>query len=264
MTYLIDGQPLDNPTLGWVFRSASKPLPRFDLLRPDLTIGGRDGVAPGLPVTVDAPTVVLVVQTPRANLPALVALVTRGTYLTDSARPGRRIRYEVTALTPTGYGPEDQVVDASFTIRYPTVAWRDDTDATTTTALSSASVTVAGLFPGLSADIPDAILRIRGAVSGLQITDAGSGSWVTYSGAVTGAQWLRYESDTGRAYLTTTDTWTGGTEVSGEIDFGGGRGWFELSPQWSTPAARTAQLTVTTATRSAASIQVRGRGAHIV
>lgn len=266
MTYLIDGQPLDDPTLNWVLRAVSKPLPTLEFSRHDLVTAGRDGVLPGMPVTVEAPTIALTVQTPRENLPTLIALAARGSYLTDSARPSQRVHYELVQAEPTGYGPENAVVEARLVLRYPQVTWRDTTLTTTpATTLTAASITVPGLFPGTSAEIPDALIRIKGAATGVQVTDAGSGSWFTYAAPLSASEYLRFDSATGRAWITTTDTWTGGTDVSGDLDYGGERGWFELSPTWgATPATRSVAITIATASRTGAAIQVRGRGAYVV
>lgn len=260
MTHRIDFIPLDNPALGWVFRSLSKRLPRLEFQRPDMPNAGRDGTVEGLPAWVSAPELDLVVMTPRANLAALIMLVSRGKYLDDTNQPGRRVRFELLEVTPTGYGHEDEIVDATFRIRHPSVFWRDSVESTMSVALSAASVTVGGLFPGMSAPIADATIRVRGACTGLQISDS-DGSWLTFPDIPAG-HWLRIEG--ARVFLTSTDTWSGGDERSGLLDFGGPRGTFEITPDYTDVTTRAGKLTVTTATRASAQIEVRGRGAHIV
>jgi hypothetical protein len=205
----------------------------------------------------------LVVQTPRVNRRALLALAKRGGVLTNLYDPGDVV-VEFASASSTGYGAAEGIVDVALTFRIPDAAARGVEVTSAAVALGVASVPVSGLFPGLSVDVQDAIVRVKGAVTGLQVTDSG-GSWFTYGGSVTGASWLRFEAATGRAFVTATDTWSGGTEVSGAVDFGGPRGLFEISPTWGAdPAVRDGRLTVATGTRSGASVQVRGRAAYLV
>jgi hypothetical protein len=77
--------------------------------------------------------------------------------------------------------------------------------------------------------------------------------------------YLRFHSDTGRAYVTTTDAWTGGTEVTGQILNGPGPYLFEATPYFTTdPGARFARLTVTSdALASAPAIEIRGKRAYV-
>lgn len=120
------------------------------------------------------------------------------------------------------------------------------------------------ILSGISAPVQDAVIRVKGAATGIQITDQ-SGAWVTLPDVAAG-RWVRFEADTGRAFETTTDTWTGGTEVSGAVDFGGPRGVFEITPALTPgdPTSRVGRLTVTTASRSGAVVEVRGKSAHLL
>jgi hypothetical protein len=206
------------------------------------------------------------VRTPKAHLQTLVALFSGEGTLSVTADASRSVAFELLSWAHTGYGQAEAFLDVTFLIRLPHVYWRDSAESTSVAAaLSSASVAVTGLFPGLSAPVQDVIVRVKGATAGLQVTDT-AGSWFAYAPALTGTQYLRFESATGRAFVTTTDTWTGGTEVSGSVDFGGPRGVFEITPRLAPadPSSRDGRLTVATATRSGASIQVRGKGAYLV
>ena len=264
MTYSVSGVPLDNPAFGWLFRAPSKPISEIVRERANLIIPGTDGVVPGLPATMSAVTLPLVVQTSRANLQTLVALVSAEGSLTVTADPSRSVQFELLSWTYEGYGEGEAILDVTFVIRLPGAYWRAVAETTSAAAaLSSGSVAVGSLFPGLSAPVQDAIVRVKGATTGLQVTDSG-GSWFTYAPALTGSQYLRFEAATGRAYVTSSDTWTGGTEVSGDVDFGGPRSVFEITPYFTDPSARAGQLVVATASRSSADIRVRGRAAHVV
>lgn len=263
MTYSLNGIPFDNPDFGWRFRSTSKPLADLSAELSSVPRQGRHGLLSPAPGVLGAPTLLMVVQTPRAHLQTLEALVRQGGVLTSTYGPGSAV-VEFVSASPTGYGPAESIVDLAVVFRVPAGVARGAEVTSDAVALASASVPVGGLLPGLAVDVQDAILRVKGAVTGLQVTDSG-GSWFTYGGAIGATQWLRFEADTGRAFMTDTDVWTGGAEVSGAVDFGGPRGLFEITPAWTTdPAVREGRLTVATGTRTGASIQVRGRPAYFL
>lgn len=263
MTYSLNGIPFDNRTYGWTLRGASMPLADLTHELSSVSRQGRHGVISPDPGLLGAPTIMLVVQTPRAQRQTLEAFVRKGGVLTSSYEPGQMV-VEFASLSPTGHGDAEKIIDLAITFRVPAAAARAAEITTAPVALGAASVPVTGLFPGLGLEVQDAIVRIKGAASGLQVTDSG-GSWFTFAGPIASTEWLRFEADTGRAFKTTTDTWSGGSEVSGQIDYGGPRGLFEISPAWgSDPAVRDGRLTVATATRTGASVQVRGRAAFLV
>jgi len=263
--YAVNGIPLDNPEYQWAMLTGSKPISELTRERAVVSQSGRDGVVRGMAATTPPPQPTFIVQTPRVNLEALLSLWGAAGVLSIVGAPGRVVEFETLATTYTGYLPGDALIDLAVRVRLPGSFWRDAIVSTSpATALVSASATVSGLFPGLSAEVQDAVVRVKGAATGLQVTDSG-GSWFTYSGALNSSQWLRFEADSGRAFVTSTDTWTGGTEVSGDVDYGGPRGIFEISPKWTTdPAVRAGQLIVATGSRSAASVQVRGRAAFLL
>lgn len=261
MTITIDGVALDNPSLGWVLRAMSKPVPTVNWDRADLRVNGKAGVVAGLPILVDAPTVELVVQTPKTNLAALMTLVTRGAHLADTDRTGQRVRFEVIKFEPDEFG---DIIDARFLLRYPAVYWRDDTDTTTPpTSISGTSVTMSGFLPGISAPIEDAVIRVKGSVSGLVVSDHG-GSWFSVDGTVGASEWLRFEAATGRAFITTADAWVGGTETSDRVDYSSDG--FQIAPYWTgSPDTRSGRVTISTQSRSGTpTIEIRAKGAHVV
>ncbi|MGF3056142.1 hypothetical protein [Microbacterium sp. YY-01] len=115
---------------------------------------------------------------------------------------------------------------------------------------------------GLSAPVNDAVLRLRGPAESCLVTDS-SGAWVSLP-PVPANQYVRFDAKTGRAWQTTSDTWTGGTEVSGLVDFGGPRGWFEITPVLTSPDDRRGKLTVAgTGVSGATRLEVRGRAAYL-
>ena len=259
--YSINNVPLDNPDMGWSFLGSSKPLAGHTRDRQSLTAAGRDGVIHVPGATFGPVGLSLVVETPRANLEHLVALFAEDGHLSLTTAPSRTARFEFMASSPVGYGNADELVDVTFTIRLIDAAWRGITERTYAAALDASQVTLE-VFPGMSAPVQDAVLRIRGFASALRVTDAASGAWLTFQ-SLQPDRWLRIEGR--RAFLTSTDTWAGGTDVSGDLRQGGPRRRFEITPlRGSTPAERAGRLTVTTVTRGdGAAIEVRGRSAHL-
>ena len=263
--YSLNAVPLDNTDYGWVVLAESTPLSQHGRALTTLRFPGRDGVHP-LTATFDPVPLSLLVETPREHLETLLALATTATVLTLTADSSRTAAVEFVAAPLDGTGDADAIVDVRLVFRLPGAFWRDTAETTIdAVALGGASVEV-DLLEGLSAPVQDAIVRVAGACTGLRVTDDGTGSWFDYSGTLGASDYLRFESSSGRAWVTTSDVWTGGTEVSGAIDFDGPRGVFELGPVVDPidPADRKATIVVTTATRSGASVRVRGRGAYLV
>lgn len=263
MTYSLNGIPFDNDTYGWSLQDISNPLADLDNEITAMTLQGRHGVMSNGPGVLGAPVLTFVVQCPQSTRQTLEALARMGGTLTSDFEPGAAT-VEFVSASPRLLSVAGGRVNVSITFRIPGAAARGPDITSSSIALGAASVPVTGLLPGLALEVQDAVIRVKGSVTGLQVTDSG-GSWFTYSGAISGSSWLRFESATGRAFLTGTDTWSGGVEVSGAVDFGGPRGLFEIAPSWvADPSVRSGQLTVATATRSGASVQVRGRAAHLV
>ncbi|MDR6142033.1 hypothetical protein QE375_001587 [Microbacterium foliorum] len=261
--YSVNGVPLDNPSLGWILRSPTKPLSTLTYGRASIESVGRDGVVAGLPATTGPVTLRFVVQTARANLETLIAAFGAGGVLALTASTGREVQFETLSFTPEGFGAADAIVDATFLIRLPAAFWRDITAKTETAALTAASVAVS-VFGGISAPVADAIIRVQGAATAIQVTDS-SGAWATLPNVAAG-QWVRFEAASGKAFITTTNTWAGGTDVSGQVDFGGPRGVFEIAPSLTpgNPAVRFGQVAVTTASRTGAAVDVRGKAAYVL
>ena len=264
--YSINGVPLQNPGMGWVLRASSRPLPGVVKRRASVPSGG-DGVVPAA-AEYDAVSVTLVVKTRRAGLRSLYALFgAPRLVLSYTDQPSLSAAVELASASPEGRGSAEEVVDATFIVSIPGAFWRTAEVTSTAQNLTAASVVakILNADGGISAPVGDAIVRVKGQVTALQVTDS-SGAWMTFP-AVPAGQWLRFHADTGRAFLTTTDTWTGGTEVSGDVDFGGPRNRFEIVPFFPTPAdptVREGRLTVASTVRVGASIQVRARAAHLV
>lgn len=253
---LVNGVALDNPTFDWTLMRASRVLPVVARERPAVRIAGRDGILSGLPATSREVTLRLVVETPPANRETLVSLFRDAGVLSDA---GREAVYEVAGVAQHELETQAPRVEVAVDVTVPGACWRAAADVTFTVALSAASVTLSA-FPGISAPVADGLVRLTPAAAGVQVTDT-SGAWVRLPDAAAG-QWVRFEMDSGKCFRTTTDTWSGGVDISGLVDFGGPRGVFELTPRWvADPSVRDARVTVSSASRSGASVQVRGKAA---
>jgi hypothetical protein len=260
----VNGTPLDNPTLGWIFRSGSVPYSGLEANIIDLRVAGRDGLVP-VPATLGAPVWPLKVNTPPSGWEPLLALFSaQELVLTRTDRPTIEARARLRGSSPDRVFPRNEWIDATFLVEITEAYWRDKATTTTPiTPLTSASVELS-VFAGGSAPVSDAMIRIQGATTGVRVTDA-SGAWVTLPDCAAG-QYVRFESKTGQCFRTTTDTWVGGTEISGLVDFGGPRGNFEITPVLAAgdPTSRVGKLTVTSATRASSSVAVRGKAAYIL
>lgn len=262
--YSLNGIPLDNASFGWTFLEGSSPILAHSVERERLRIPGRDGTVP-LPGSTAPSIMRLLVETPGgAPYEALLALASADPVVTLTSNPNRIAATEFLGSSGSADANGEEIIEVELLLNVPGAFWRDlNTTTTAAVNLTTAAVELE-VMAGISAPVQDAIIRVKGACTGLQVSDDVGGSYFAYSGTLTGTQWLRFEAATGRAYVTTSDVWTGGTEVSGEIDYDGPRGVFEIMPDLTVgdPADRTGRLNVSTATRSAASVQVRGRGAY--
>jgi hypothetical protein len=266
--FTINGVPLDNTTYGWLFRKGSQPFITLEQQVGQVTVVGQRGITQ-FPTGVTAGLWPCIIYTPDAHRESLNALFTQPKLqLSPMAKPDRVADAQLMASEVDRIFPRGEFVDMRYTLALLDAAWRDRNASTTalTSLADTASVTVGGLLSGGSAPVQDAIVRVRGGVGGLQVTDAASGSWFAYGDTIAAGSYLRFDSQTGRAWVTTTDTWTGGTEVSGAIDYDGPNQRFELTPTFSGVNAhqRAASLLVSTGTRtSTAAIQVRARRAYV-
>lgn len=263
--YSIDGIPLDNPAVKWSLMAATKPRADLNAQRTSLRIPGRPGVADLAETTfetLDAPTLTFVVETRAPNYEALLSLFATGTTLTLTDIPGRSATYGLLSTGYEAYGDTDQDerIDVTALVRIPGVFWRDTAVSTFMAALGAANVTLDAWACG--GMVVDPIVRVTGPVTGCKITSGPA--WLTFPD-LTAGQWLRYDSATGRAYLTTTDTWSGGTEVSGQVGVDGPANCFAVFPTRLSPTVSVGRVGIATGSRSAASkVEIRGKGAYIV
>lgn len=268
--FSLNGVPLDNDDLGWSLQVGSHTVVELRAILADVAMPGVDGVAWLAGVNLDASMLPLRMRVESAGVEAFNALLKQSPLtLTRSDRSGVECRVELASTRVIDDQPALGWALIEVTLRSTSVYWRD-TDASTSSLTAfptdEGSVGVTGLWSGLSGPVQDAIVRVRGPVAGCRVTDSG-GSWVAFP-TVEAGTYLRFEAEPRRAFVTGTDTWTGGTEVSGSVDYDGPRGGFEVAPYFvnGDPSAREGRVTATRDTpySSGAAVEVRGRGAYLI
>lgn len=264
--YSINGIPLSNPSLGWEMLAPSVPLSSLQQKMTRSEQAGRDGVT-AAPSTRGPVSWKFTVRTPHANLSTLLGLFSEQMLIVrEVTAPDRYALGKLASSTVEQHFPRVDLYSHSFLVEIQEGCWRGDE---VTTALVPAAPAGAHLavFPGLSAPVQDAVVRLKGPLQDPQVLDT-SGAFVALAGTIPSGEYLRFEASTGRAWLTPSDTWSGGDEVSGLIDFGGPRGVFEITPRYPTPAdptIREGRLTLAQASyNTGAGIQVRGKPAFLL
>lgn len=259
--YSVNGIPLHNPAKQWRLLGDTNPFSALAANITRLSHAGFDGYE-DLGASFEAPSLAFVIETPRANLDQLYALfLKKDSELSLTDVPGRVIRFQTESISANGWGAGDYMVDVTVLISLSTVWWRDIAESTSAPATLGGLVTV-NVFPGISAPIRDAIIRVKGETSGFQVTDS-QGAFFKYTANLTQTQYVRFHSDTGRAFLTSSDSWTGGTEVTDKIDYGPTPFFFEITPSFTDPSNRVGELAVQTSSNTAR-IQVRGRNSYVI
>lgn len=265
MSYSINGIPLDNPTYGWKVLRGSTPVMGYERSAASIGSIGRDGERPLPSVRTDGSIQLMVRYTDETRSALINLMATPEIVVRDSKRPGWKATGRLLTASPEKfYGHTDWGVEL-FVISIPGGVWRADTITTPKVAASPLGITLE-LFEGITAPVQDAMVRLEGPLEKAQVIDS-AGSYFTVRGTILAGQYIRYELATGRAWLTTTDTWTGGTEISGEVDTGGPRHIFEITPSLkepTNPMDTVGKLTLSQASFNAGSgIQVRGANASL-
>lgn len=256
----INGVQLDDPARGWVELDLSELVAGTAISRPSLTRPGIDGSVP-MPGTLDTPAVAVAVSCRKSALATL-----RAVFLQPTLNLGRAGTYgtavaELKAITAVPVtGGTDPEMEVKAVLELPGVWYRGDVE-TFTKPLAAASEALS-VFPGITGKVTDALVRFTGCTDP-KATDA-AGSFVAYTGTIADGAWLRIDTATGRGWTTTTDVWTGGTEVDPlALTFGKGPGFLTITPSFTDPATRAGALTVTTTARTAgATASIQGRNAY--
>ncbi|MCU1441141.1 MAG: hypothetical protein JWP85_2138 [Rhodoglobus sp.] len=257
-TYILNGVDLDDNAYGWSIQSSSEPHPGIKKRSLGQRGGQRDGNTP-LPASEDSPIVRLTVRVPDSGVQMFEAFIDAEVLIL-----GHDSQEAVVELIDASPAHGFDFTEFSCLFRFNEMFWRDPAVATSVAAALAADSVVVSVMAGLTAPVRDAIVRVKGGFTDLKVIDS-RGSFFHAGLALPNTSWLRFESDTGRAFTTATDVWAGGTEVTGSIDNGAGAYYLQLSPYFTDLAVRTARLTVETAGRSGSpTIEVRGKRAHRV
>lgn len=261
--YSINGVELQNPTLGWIFRRGSTPVSSLEFTATDLELPGRDGVTT-FPTTRRPVSFSITIRSPLTTRSALLDLMSEPVLsVTTTKKPGLVATARAISSTVDAYHDALGWAEDTFILEVPSGSWRDATVTTTTKLVPVPTTAVLNLFPNLSAPVQDAIVRFQGPIQEPQLMDE-RGSFVVYKATIPSGTYVRFEAATGRAWETTTDTWSGGTEVSGFIDFNGPRGRFEITPSGPHGGSRTGKLSLTQKSYNTGSgVQVRGKAAYL-
>lgn len=260
--FSLNGIDLTDDARGWAFSYNSQPLSALAFDRVALTRPGRDGVLP-LPAgaRAEAPALPLEVVLTKSGLDALAALFGSPALLLDW--DGREVDCELMSFAPLHEGGDGEVVTVAILLRLSSVYWRDPAVTTSAAIVLGANSVNVDVLAGLTGPVRDAIVRVAGGCSDLRLT-GGDGSWIAYPTAIADGDYLRIDTESGRAWLTSTDTWTGGTEVTGLLNNGPGSYPLSIIPTFTDPAVRVGRIVVTSTARTTASIEVRGRRAFSV
>lgn len=261
--YSVDGIALNNPGMGWKLRGPSRPLSDLTADRASLRVPGQPGVVANVDdklASLGPPTPMFMVQSRRNRYETLLSLFAGAEVLTLRDNPGKRAVVEFVTSNHNGLTSRDEIVDVTATLRIPGVFWRDTDEQTFTQAIAAAASVTVDLWP-MTGLVTDAVVRARGPFTNLVLASRGASLRLGDLGA---ASYIRYHCATGHAFVTATDTWVGGTPVSGMVDAIGPGNRFAIYPSKLDELVERGRVTATTGTRGAgAQIEVRGRAAYL-
>jgi hypothetical protein len=264
MGFLINGIELNEPSKKWKVSERSKVLPAISRRVQSLTRPGRSGVV-RVPADYDVGSFTLVVNSPRANVETLAALLsTPDAVLTHSDRAGVEALLDLVSIDYPRLAPSDRVVAVTAVYRLTESFWRDAADSTTAAvSLASGSGSVEP-WTGLSAPVEDALVLVHGPATSIEAVDHLTGSGFAWSGTLDSSSSLVYDMDSQEARITAGSSFTGGTDATGGLVMIGDRMrlWPVVDSGDLTTAARI-DFTVVGAS-AATEAQVRGRASYAV
>jgi len=265
--YSICDIPLDNEAMGWSIQSDSEFMPELQMESTELRTPGIDGYKKISRSPRIAPTLPLVIRTPKENLNTLMALFAQDdAYISLVDTPTRRAFFELYSMKPKGLTPFDETVEVSIALGIPGVYWRDRDMTYGVSQPIANPVEYFNVFPDISGKINDAQIFVGGAFGHVEVRDSG-GSFVrtTKIWAHPGYGML-YIAETRRAFMATVaDPWIPLGDVSDGIATSGGSR-FQIEPYLiaDDPDDRTGRIKVTTDNQSGVTFRVAARGAYLV
>lgn len=263
MGFQINGIALNQPTKRWEVSERSKVMPAIARRVVSLTRPGRSGVV-RVPADYDVGTFTLVVNTPRANVEPLAALLSiPDAVLTNTDYAGRQALLDLVSIDYPRLAPSDRMVAVTAIYRLTEAFWRDTSPSTTSAvALSGGSGNVTP-WVGQSAPVEDALILVHGPATQVTVVDHTTGFGYEWVGTLDSSHALVYDMDSQEARLT-TGAFTGGTDATGGLAMIGDR--MRLYPILDSGTLATAGRVDFTLTGAggASAAQVRGRAAYAV
>lgn len=266
-SYTINEVPLDNDTFGWRVLRRTQALMGITRKLAAVEVPGRHGVLPGVPAFKGAPTATFVIRTPGTGVEPLYALLMKDEgngYLRLTENDDRSAQFEIASIDAQGLTVMDELVDVSFTLRFPTADWRATAETTEDFTVSD-PVQSYEILAGIGADIIDADIFVGGNFGNFELYDTSSGAWLKTVKTWThvSGTGLLYVGATGQAFrANTASPWTPLADVSDYVDVSGGGG-FRITPGWtSDPSDRIAELELTTTNQSGVTFKVRANNAY--
>lgn len=280
VTYSIDGVSLNDPGDRWHLSRATRRRALPAVRTTSVTTPARHGEAfmPGAPYMASTMAVALIITDrdaagvhrgpaqAEANLELITGLLSGPHRLFRlehhiSSTESRVAMGEVNASAePKLLGFRAELWEWTFIISIPGVFWSDGKAPVLAqgAAALSGSLALSGLAGG-SAPITDAVVRLLGPFNGkASVTDARSGTGLSWQGTLAASTYLYLNADTLRAWTSTSATaWTSGTDVTSGLDYPYA-GPLQLTPT-TTAAGTTYALAYTLPVANAASTAVAVR-----
>lgn len=276
--YSINGVNIGYSTannFGWVLlRNGTSQLGGITRSLNKVSVPGYDGYFQA-PSTRTGQVLVFTIQTPRANLESLMAVLSHTGYdpnfprlgkIEVSSGAGKAAYFELASAIPSSSQSNDDFVRVTATLEVPFGGWRDQATTQTTIAVTTNPTVSTAVGTGSSLEIPDMDVFIQGNVGTMQIVDS-KGSWLRTTSAYTFASGtgIFYQGSTGRAFsATNASPWVSTGDLGYAVDASGGG--FKMTPKFNptTPNTRSVELTILSVLLSSVQVLVRWRGAHVL
>ncbi len=252
LTYKINGVELNDPAQGWTLVRGSIPVSGLEFSSPALDVPGLDGTVflPSTRRPVAFNFIIKSTLTTRSKLLALMS--TPKLEITDDRRPGMVATGRLLTSSVEAYHEAKGWTKDLFIVEIMAGCWRGP-QITTSPVTVVPGNTPFTVFPGLTATVQDAVVKITGPIQNPQVVDS-NGSFFKLTGTVAVDKTLTVDLATGRAYVDTQ-------EVSGLLDFGGPRGGFEITP--SMPDMIGKLILTATSYNTGATVSVTGKPAYL-
>lgn len=274
--YTLDGVPLDDPQGRWRLNAKTGVRIFPGRTASGLDMPGKDGTTPSLRASF-APGMLklgLSIRQPKHQdmmlglemLYGVLGQRHRLLSLVHDYGEGQRRQADIEILP--SIDPEYLLCDFSridVVAQVPGVFWRSIATTDTTVPVTATSATsVLGFLAGSTGPINDSLIRVRGGVTGLVITDPVSGDSLTVTAPLTTSEYLVIDCAKWTARKVTTDTWSGGTDMSQYVVSNRGMGpMFTLNPDFSTGAGRIRLTVRGTNPSGSPAVTVRAKSSYL-